>query len=245
MAMLALAALLLATTAVRVDGATAAAAPAPAPSADCTDALLSLAGCLSYVQEGSTVTTPDPSCCSGLKDVVRNEVACLCQVFQGGQNLGISLNMTKALQLPAACKVKTPPVSRCHGMYVPVPMLFLASAIVESLVVSLMDDGLVLVVLANAASVPGVPTGSPAPVPGVPIASPVLAPSAGAPFFGQPPSSPTPSGSPSQAATGTGSDSNTPAPSPARSGAASFSAPARNFFTAAAVAATLLVYRVL
>ncbi|CAL4913035.1 unnamed protein product [Urochloa decumbens] len=209
MAMLALAALLLATAAVRVDGATAAAAPAPAPSADCTDALLSLAGCLSYVQEGSTVTTPDPSCCSGLKDVVRNEVACLCQVFQGGQNLGISLNMTKALQLPAACKVKTPPVSKCH------------------------------------ASVPGVPTGSPAPVPGVPIASPVLAPSAGAPFFGQPPSSPTPSGSPSQAATGTGSDSNTPAPSPARSGAASFSAPARNFFTAAAVAATLLVYRVL
>ncbi|CAN6290372.1 unnamed protein product [Urochloa humidicola] len=104
MAILALAALLLA----------AAAAPAPAPAADCTDALLSLSGCLSYVQEGSTVATPDPSCCSGLKDVVRNEVACLCQVFQGGQNLGISLNMTKALQLPAACKVKTPPVSKCH-----------------------------------------------------------------------------------------------------------------------------------
>ncbi|CAL4929533.1 unnamed protein product [Urochloa decumbens] len=205
---LAVAALLLATVAMRVDGATAA-APAPAPSADCTDALLSLAGCLSYVQEGSTVTTPDPSCCSGLKDVVRNEVACLCQVFQGGQNLGISLNMTKALQLPAACKVKTPPVSKCH------------------------------------ASVPGVPTGSPVPVPGVPIASPVLAPSAEAPFFGQSPSSPTPSGSPSQAATGTGSDSNTPAPSPARSGAASFSAPAHNFFTASVVAATLLAYTVL
>ncbi|CAN6285364.1 unnamed protein product [Urochloa humidicola] len=193
---LALAALLLATAAVRVDGATAAAAPAPA--ADCTDALMSLAGCLGYVQEGSTVSTPDPSCCSGLKDVVRNEVACLCQVLQGGQNLGISFNMTKALQLPAACKVKTPPVSKCH------------------------------------ASVAGVPT-----------ASPVPAPSTGAPFFEPSPSSPTPSGSPSPAAAGTGSDSNTPAPSPARSGAASLSAPAQNFLTAAAVAATLLVYRVL
>ncbi|CAN6296175.1 unnamed protein product [Urochloa humidicola] len=194
---LALAALLLATAAVRVDGVTAAAAPAPA--ADCTDALMSLAGCLGYVQEGSTVSTPDPSCCSGLKDVVRNEVACLCQVLQGGQNLGISFNMTKALQLPAACKVKTPPVSKCH------------------------------------ASVAGVPT-----------ASPVPAPSAGAPFF-EPslsPSSPTP-GSPSPAAAATGSDSNSPAPSPARSGAAIFSAPAHNFFTAAAVAATLLAYRVL
>jgi hypothetical protein len=81
----------------------------------CTDALLSLAGCLSYVQEGSTVTTPDPTCCSGLKDVVRNEVACLCQAFQGGQDFGVALNMTKALQLPAACNVKTPPFSRCNS----------------------------------------------------------------------------------------------------------------------------------
>ncbi|GJN30552.1 hypothetical protein PR202_gb18865 [Eleusine coracana subsp. coracana] len=86
-------------------------APAPAPSVDCTNALVSLAGCLSYVQEGSTVTTPDPTCCSGLKDVVRNEVACLCQAFQGGQDFGVALNMTKALQLPAACNVKTPPFS--------------------------------------------------------------------------------------------------------------------------------------
>ncbi|CAN6301964.1 unnamed protein product [Urochloa humidicola] len=216
MAILALAALL-ATAAVRVDGATAAAAPAPA--ADCNDALMSLAGCLSYVQEGSTVSTPDPSCCSGLKDVVRNEVACLCQVLQGGQNLGISFNMTKALQLPAACKVKTPPVSKCH------------------------------------ASVPGVPTASPvsAPSAGAPFfepspssPTPSGSPSpAAAPFFEPSPSSPTPSGSPSPAAAGTGSDSNTPAPSPARSGAARFSAPAQSFFTAAAVAATLLVYCVL
>ncbi|KAG2542813.1 hypothetical protein PVAP13_9NG820800 [Panicum virgatum] len=55
-----------------------------------------------------------PDLLLGAPDVVRGEVACLCQVFQGGQNLGISLNMTKALQLPAACKVKTPPVSKCH-----------------------------------------------------------------------------------------------------------------------------------
>ncbi|KAL6648653.1 hypothetical protein ACP70R_012877 [Stipagrostis hirtigluma subsp. patula] len=98
---------------VRVDGATGGAA-APAPSADCTDALLSLAGCLSYVQEGSTVATPDPTCCSGLKDVVKKEVACLCQAFQSGQDYGVTLNMTKALQLPDACKVKTPPFSKCH-----------------------------------------------------------------------------------------------------------------------------------
>ncbi|KAF0911183.1 hypothetical protein E2562_007961 [Oryza meyeriana var. granulata] len=104
--------LLLSTfAAVRVDGGSAG---APAPAADCTDALLSLAGCLSYVQEGSTVAKPDASCCSGLKEVVKKEVACLCQAFQGSQNFGVTLNMTKALQLPAACKVKTPPFSKCH-----------------------------------------------------------------------------------------------------------------------------------
>ncbi|XP_062210194.1 non-specific lipid transfer protein GPI-anchored 11-like [Phragmites australis] len=174
---------------VRVDGA----APAPAPSVDCTDALVSLAGCLSYVQEGSTVTTPDPSCCSGLKDVVRKEVACLCQAFQGGQDYGVTLNMTKALQLPAACKVKTPPFSKCHI---------------------------------------AVPGEAPAP-----------APSSGAPFFGESPSSSTPSASPA----GTGPDSTTqaaPAPSPSGSDAVSFSA-STYAFAAVTAAATLLVYRVL
>ncbi|XP_040377837.1 non-specific lipid transfer protein GPI-anchored 11-like [Oryza brachyantha] len=112
-AMAAWSSLLLLLSAAAVDGGSADAG-APAPAADCTDALLSLAGCLSYVQEGSTVVRPDPTCCSGLKDVVKKEVACLCQAFQGSQNFGVTLNMTKALQLPAACKVKTPPFSKCH-----------------------------------------------------------------------------------------------------------------------------------
>ncbi|KAG8097187.1 hypothetical protein GUJ93_ZPchr0013g36692 [Zizania palustris] len=107
--------LLSALAVVRVDAAAGGnSAEAPAPAADCTDALLSLAGCLSYVQEGSTVARPDAPCCSGLKEVVKKEVACLCQAFQGSQDFGVTLNVTKALQLPAACKVKTPPFSKCH-----------------------------------------------------------------------------------------------------------------------------------
>ncbi|KAI4992998.1 hypothetical protein ZWY2020_007311 [Hordeum vulgare] len=106
--------LVFALAAVAAHGADGATVTAPAPAVDCSDALISLAGCLSYVQEGSTVATPEESCCSGLKDVVRKEVACLCQAFQGGQDYGVALNMTKALQLPGACKVKTPPFSKCH-----------------------------------------------------------------------------------------------------------------------------------
>ncbi|CAM0871776.1 unnamed protein product [Alopecurus aequalis] len=104
----------IATVVTHVDGATGGSVAAPAPAVDCSDALISLVGCLSYVQEGSTVVTPEASCCSGLKDVVKKEVACLCQAFQGGQDYGVALNMTRALQLPAACKVKTPPFSKCH-----------------------------------------------------------------------------------------------------------------------------------
>uniref|UniRef100_A0A3B6ISS3 Bifunctional inhibitor/plant lipid transfer protein/seed storage helical domain-containing protein n=1 Tax=Triticum aestivum TaxID=4565 RepID=A0A3B6ISS3_WHEAT len=109
----------LATVVAHVDSATVA---APAPAVDCSDALISLAGCLSYVQEGSTVATPEKSCCSGLKDVVKKEVACLCQAFQGGQDYGVTLNMTKALQLPGACKVK-----RLHSASATVSVLFSSS----------------------------------------------------------------------------------------------------------------------
>jgi hypothetical protein len=57
---------------------------APAPAADCTDALLSLAGCLSYVQEGSNNR---PDVLLGAKEVVH-----------------------KALQLPAAVQKEKYPV---------------------------------------------------------------------------------------------------------------------------------------
>ncbi|KAF3326411.1 non-specific lipid-transfer protein-like protein [Carex littledalei] len=91
--------------------------PAPAPSVDCTPALLSLADCLTYVEQGSNLTKPEGDCCSGLKKVVKEEAHCLCEAFSGGSNLGIPLdiNITKALALPSVCKVKTPPASKCNS----------------------------------------------------------------------------------------------------------------------------------
>jgi Probable lipid transfer len=93
------------------------AAPAPAPSVDCTPALLSLADCLSYVEQGSNLTKPEGDCCSGLKKVVKEEPHCLCEAFAGGANLGIPLdiNITKALSLPSVCKVQTPSPSKCNS----------------------------------------------------------------------------------------------------------------------------------
>lgn len=88
---------------------------APSPSIDCTSAILSLADCLTYVEEGSKVTKPQGQCCSGFKKVVKEEVACLCEAFNKSSDFGVSLNMTKALTLPSACGVSTPPFSKCKS----------------------------------------------------------------------------------------------------------------------------------
>ncbi|CAN1280079.1 Non-specific lipid transfer protein GPI-anchored 5 [Linum perenne] len=79
----------------------------------CTSVLISMAPCVNYVT--GTSTTPSASCCSQLGNVVRSNPRCLCEVLSGGaSSLGVSINKTLALQLPASCNVETPPVSRCN-----------------------------------------------------------------------------------------------------------------------------------
>ncbi|GMI69353.1 hypothetical protein HRI_000604600 [Hibiscus trionum] len=80
----------------------------------CTSALLGLAPCLNYITGNST--TPASSCCSQLSSVVQSQPQCLCSALNGGgSSFGITINQTKALSLPGACNVQTPPVSRCNG----------------------------------------------------------------------------------------------------------------------------------
>ncbi|XP_078164717.1 non-specific lipid transfer protein GPI-anchored 11-like isoform X2 [Carex rostrata] len=92
---------------------------APSPSVDCTPALLSLADCLTYVEQGSNLTKPEGDCCSGLKKVVKEEAHCLCEAFSGGSVIPLDINITKALALPSVCKVKTPPASKCNILGAP------------------------------------------------------------------------------------------------------------------------------
>lgn len=87
---------------------------ASAQSAGCTTAIVSLAPCLGYITGNSS--TPSSSCCSQLSSVVQTQAACLCSLLNGGgSSFGININQTQALALPGACKVQTPPVSRCKG----------------------------------------------------------------------------------------------------------------------------------
>ncbi|KAK1290906.1 Non-specific lipid-transfer protein-like protein [Acorus calamus] len=88
--------------------------PAPSPSVDCSSAILGLADCLSYVQKGSSTAKPEKSCCTGLEGLVKaGEVSCLCEAFKSSSSLGIALDFNKALGLPSACGVTTPPFSKC------------------------------------------------------------------------------------------------------------------------------------
>jgi len=90
-------------------------AEAPAPGLDCTNSLLNMSACLTYVEEGSNVTVPEKGCCPSLAGLVDSQPVCLCQLLASGESFGIKVDTTKALMLPTACKVQTPPVSLCSG----------------------------------------------------------------------------------------------------------------------------------
>uniref|UniRef100_A0A2P2J9S4 Non-specific lipid transfer protein A n=1 Tax=Rhizophora mucronata TaxID=61149 RepID=A0A2P2J9S4_RHIMU len=80
----------------------------------CTNTLISMSPCLNYITGNSS--TPSSQCCSQLANVVRSSPQCLCEVLNGGgSSLGININQTKALALPTACNVQTPPISRCNA----------------------------------------------------------------------------------------------------------------------------------
>jgi hypothetical protein len=50
----------------------------------------------------------------GAVGVATSNPRCLCAVLGGGaSSLGITINDTRALELPGACGVKTPPASQC------------------------------------------------------------------------------------------------------------------------------------
>ncbi|KAL6880634.1 hypothetical protein ACP4OV_012199 [Aristida adscensionis] len=114
MAARAAASLAAATVAVVMLLAGGAAAQSPSPSSQCTSALVSLSPCLNYIS-GNESTAP-ASCCTQLGKVVQSNPQCLCVALNADPaSLGLSINRTRALGLPDACKVQTPPVSNCKS----------------------------------------------------------------------------------------------------------------------------------
>lgn len=86
---------------------------APAPAADCSSLISNLVDCLSFVSAGGTAKKPEGTCCSGLKTVLKTDADCLCEALKNSAQLGVTLNVTKALSLPAACHASAPSISNC------------------------------------------------------------------------------------------------------------------------------------
>ncbi|XP_024357515.1 uncharacterized protein [Physcomitrium patens] len=73
---------------------------------DCSNEFSELSSCFEYV--ASNVTKPTAACCSTLSEVHLNRPVCLCQILKevnSGDPATAGLNVTKGLELPAACKV--------------------------------------------------------------------------------------------------------------------------------------------
>ena len=83
---------------------------------DCTSALVSLSPCMDYIS-GNGTSAPSASCCSQLKSVVQSKPDCLCAAIGGDASSvgGVTIDRSRALGLPAACNVTTPPVSQCNN----------------------------------------------------------------------------------------------------------------------------------
>lgn len=81
---------------------------------ECTQQLAGMATCLPYVSGDAKAPTPD--CCSGLKEVLKNNKKCLCVIVKdrNDPDLGLQINVTLALGLPDTCHA-TANVSNCPG----------------------------------------------------------------------------------------------------------------------------------
>lgn len=87
---------------------------APSPAGDqCFTYVLNMSDCLSYVQDGSKQTVPDKPCCPEMAGLLDSHPLCLCELVGSAATYGV--NVSKALTLPGACNIATPPLTLCPG----------------------------------------------------------------------------------------------------------------------------------
>ncbi|KAF5200387.1 Yls3, partial [Thalictrum thalictroides] len=74
---------------------------------ECASQLVGLSTCLPYVS--GTGKAPTPDCCKGLKQVLGKSRKCLCVLVKDRDDpeLGLNINATLALGLPAVCKAQS------------------------------------------------------------------------------------------------------------------------------------------
>ncbi|KAL9238679.1 hypothetical protein vseg_013069 [Gypsophila vaccaria] len=87
---------------------------------DCMTSVYNMSDCLTYVVNGSTVNAPDKACCPELAGMLDSNPVCLCQLLGKSKDLGIDLDVGRALKLPSICGLQTPPLSLCSVVGIPI-----------------------------------------------------------------------------------------------------------------------------
>lgn len=82
---------------------------------ECGSQLATLSACIPYVQGSNKIPTKD--CCDGLLQIHKAIPKCLCVLIKDSSNpqLGLTINLTLALELPMICKVQTN-ISTCPAL---------------------------------------------------------------------------------------------------------------------------------
>ncbi|KAF7083336.1 hypothetical protein CFC21_087145 [Triticum aestivum] len=100
-------------------------------SATCMGSLLALSPCLPFFRDAGTSKAP-AGCCEGLGDIVQDQPACLCHIFNHTleRAIGVDIPVDRALGLLSNVCGRTPPedlMTSC-GDGVPVPPLYMCPA---------------------------------------------------------------------------------------------------------------------
>lgn len=76
---------------------------APAPESECDNLIYKMMDCILYLSNGGKETRPESSCCLGFEKIMKTDAKCICVALKSSADLGVSVNMTRAMGLPSAC----------------------------------------------------------------------------------------------------------------------------------------------
>ncbi|KAA0067412.1 SH3 domain-containing protein C23A1.17-like [Cucumis melo var. makuwa] len=80
--------------------------PSPGPGAgDCSVLVFHILPCVDYLTIGSTKANASQVCCEVLKNTMEPSAECMCDQLKQSDKMGIHLNITRVIGLPAACGI--------------------------------------------------------------------------------------------------------------------------------------------
>lgn len=91
--------------------------PSTTPASDCYAIVYDVLDCIPYLSAGSEQTKVDALCCSSFETVLEISRECICVALKGSRELGLTLNIARAIALPSACGSSVLPFNDCDSKW--------------------------------------------------------------------------------------------------------------------------------